>query len=404
MQTHMCMRTLALSVLAVSAAAEVFFEETFSNSDWEKTWISSEWKGDQMGEWKQTAGDWHVDAEREKGIMTTTDMKFHAISAKTKEFSAKDKTLVVQFSVKNEKRQYSFCGGGYIKLLPSVSMEDQKKFGGDTDYYIMFGPDMCAYDVSRIHMIFNHKGKNMLKNDEIKLEYSDKNEFTHLYTLVLHPDGKYEVYMDLKEKAKGEIVDGWDFPKKSKDDPDDKKPSDWVDTKQIADPEEKKPEGFDDIPKQIRDPEAKKPEDWDDDSDGEWEAPMIDNPEFKGEWKPKMIDNPAYKGEWKPKQIDNADYAPETYAKYENIGGVGFELWTVNNGSIFDNILICDSYDYAKEQAEKTWKLTFDKEKDAKEAWEKANKKDDEKKDDKKDDDDDDDEKKDDKKDDKKEL
>ena len=103
--------------------------------------------------------------------MTTTDMKFHAISAKTKEFSAKDKTLVVQFSVKNEKRQYSFCGGGYIKLLPSVSMEDQKKFGGDTDYHIMFGPDMCAYDVSRIHMIFNHKGKNMLKNDEIKLEY-----------------------------------------------------------------------------------------------------------------------------------------------------------------------------------------------------------------------------------------
>merc|ERR1712205_95075 len=94
-----------------------------------------------------------------------------------------------------------------------------------------------------------------------------------------------------------------------------------------------------------------------------------------------MIDNPAYKGEWKPKHIDNADYAPETYAKYENIGG------------IFDNILICDSYDYAKEQAEKTWKLTFDKEKDAKEAWEKANKKDDEKKDDKKDDDDDDDEK-----------
>ena len=35
----------------------------------------------------------------------------------------------------------------------------------------MFGPDMCAYDVSRIHLIFNHNGKNLLKNDEIKLEY-----------------------------------------------------------------------------------------------------------------------------------------------------------------------------------------------------------------------------------------
>ncbi len=27
---------------------------------------------------------------------------------------------------------------------------------------------------------------------------------------------------------------------------------------------------------------AKKPDDWDDEEDGEWEAPMIDNPEYKG--------------------------------------------------------------------------------------------------------------------------
>ena len=38
------------------------------------------------------------------------------------------------------------------------------------------------------------------------------------------------------------------------------------------------------------------PEDWDDEMDGEWEPPMIDNPEYKGEWKPRQIDNPAYKG------------------------------------------------------------------------------------------------------------
>jgi len=29
---------------------------------------------------------------------------------------------------------------------------------------------------------------------------------------------------------------------------------------------------------------------------GEWEAPMINNPEYKGKWKPKMIANPDYKG------------------------------------------------------------------------------------------------------------
>ena len=36
-----------------------------------------------------------------------------------------------------------------------------------------------------------------------------------------------------------------------------------------------------DKPEYIADPDATKPEDWDDDTDGEWEPPMITNPEFK---------------------------------------------------------------------------------------------------------------------------
>ena len=39
-------------------------------------------------------------------------------------------------------------------------------------------------------------------------------------------------------------------------------------------------EGVADIPAQIADPDATKPEDWDDEDDGEWEPPLIDNPEF----------------------------------------------------------------------------------------------------------------------------
>merc|ERR1712013_757735 len=63
-----------------------------------------------------------------------------------------------------------------------------------------------------------------------------------------------------------------------------------------------------------------KPEDWDDEMDGEWEPPMIDNPEYKGEWKPRQIDNPDYKGAWVHPEIDNPDYNPadaEGIAKYE---------------------------------------------------------------------------------------
>ena len=75
--------------------------------------------------------------------------------------------------------------------------------------------------------------------------------------------------------------------------------------------------------------------------------------------------------------VPNKDYAPATYAKYKDLSAVGFELWTVNGGSIFDNILVTDDKKYADKQAEKTWKKIKGEEgageKEAKEAWKKLN-------------------------------
>merc|ERR1712176_1252152 len=91
---------------------------------------------------------------------------------------------------------------------------------------------------------------------------------------------------------------------------------------------------------------------------------------YTGEWKIEKVDNPAYKGEWNPKQLDNPDYVEEVYP-FDDIGAVGFELWTVNKGSIFDNILLTDSYEHAKAVAEKVWKPFVEKEKDAKKEYDK---------------------------------
>ena len=138
-------------------------------------------------------------------MQASEDMKFHSISAPLdKKASTTDGTLVVQFTVKHEKKDYAFCGGGYIKLLPGKV--DAKAFGGDTPYSIMFGPDLCGYDVSRIHLIFEHNGENLLKEDEIKLDYADKDEFTHLYTLVLEKDGSYEVFLDQERGGLGRFA------------------------------------------------------------------------------------------------------------------------------------------------------------------------------------------------------
>ena len=56
----------------------------------------------------------------------------------------------------------------------------------------------------------------------------------------------------------------------------------WDEREEIPDPDATKPEDWD-KPEHIADPDATKPDDWDDDMDGEWEAPMVDNPDFKGE-------------------------------------------------------------------------------------------------------------------------
>jgi len=341
--------TLVLLALLGVSCGNIYFQETFDDS-WASRWIPSKSKESEgtQGKWGVSAGKFYNDEKEDKGLQTTEDARFYQITASFPKFSNKDKTLVLQYTAKHEQR--IDCGGGYIKLMPDGF--EAEKFNGDTPYNIMFGPDICGSSTKKTHLIFHYKGKNHLIKKEIKAE---SDEFTHLYTLILKPDNTYEVQIDGKEVSSGSLKEDWDMlPAKKIKDPKSSKPSDWVDEKQIADPNDKKPEGWDDIPAEIADPDAKKPEDWDDELDGQWEAPMIDNPDYKGEWKAKMIDNPAYKGEWIHPEIDNPDYFDDNnlYA-YDNNAAVGFELWQVKAGSIFDNIIVTDDVEEAKKFAEK---------------------------------------------------
>merc|ERR1711957_654229 len=93
-----------------------------------------------------------------------------------------------------------------------------------------------------------------------------------------------------------------------------------------------------------------------------------------GEFMAKKIENPAYKGEWSPKQIANKDYVKGEQLAAFDAKYIGYGLWIVNNGTIFDNILVTDDIDYAKAQGEKLWRPTSKGEKEVKEAWDKENK------------------------------
>lgn len=364
-----------LSTLVVAASATTYFKEEFDNS-WADRWVQSDFKSAEgtRGDFVLTAGKFYGDAEADKGVQTSQDARFYAYTAKFPTFSNEGKDLVLQYTVKHEQK--IDCGGGYLKLIPGTV--DQKNFNGDSDYNIMFGPDICGHSTKKVHLIFNYNGKNHLLKKNVPCE---TDEFTHLYTLILHPDNTYEIQIDQKEVAKGSLAEDWDMlePKEIKD-PEAKKPADWVDAKEIPDPEDKKPEGYDDIPAQIADPDATKPDDWDDELDGEWEAPQIANPEYKGEWKPKMIPNPEYKGEWVHPLVPNPKYKDDANLYlYKDNGAVGFELWQVKAGTIFDNILVTDSVEEAKAHADATWAKTKVGEKAMKEEQDKKAKEEEEK-------------------------
>merc|ERR1712087_442732 len=131
-------------------------------------------------------------------------------------------------------------------------------------------------------------------------------------------------------------------------DPEDKKPEDWVDSSMMDDPEDKKPDDWVEE-KRIVDESASKPDDWDDEEDGEWEAPMKDNPAYKGIWEAKKIANPEY--------VDD-----DKVYSYADFGFLGFDLWQVKGGTIFDNIILCDDVAEADEFAKK-WKALNEVEK-----------------------------------------
>jgi calnexin len=139
----------------------------------------------------------------------------------------------------------------------------------------------------------------------------------------------------------------------------------------------------------VPDADAVKPEEWDDEEDGAWTAPLVPNPKcaaapgcgawvrpskanpaYKGKWSAPYVDNPAFKGEWAPRKIANPDYAEDlTPSHFSSIGGIGFELWTMDEDLAFDNIYVGHSVEEAKALADETWarKLPIEQGKEKKE-------------------------------------
>uniref|UniRef100_A0A8C6VS21 Calreticulin 3 n=1 Tax=Naja naja TaxID=35670 RepID=A0A8C6VS21_NAJNA len=294
---------------------------------WKERWVVSQYKSN-YGKFRLTAGNFYGDREADKGLQTSENLKFYAISSRFQPFSNKGKSLVIQYTVKHEQK--IDCGGGYVKLFPSNL--NQKNMSGESLYYIMFGPDICGSDTKKVHIILNYKNKVYPVKKQIRCKVDG---FTHLYTLVLKSDHTYKVKIDNKMVISGILEDDWDF----------------LPPRRIKDPAE--------ISNEFQSWEfenAEKPKDWDDAAQGTWKPPLLKNPLYRGEWRPRKIPNPNYKGIWPHPQIVNPEYVPDpSLSVYENISVIGLDLWQVRSGTIFDNFLITDDEKYAKKFGDETW-------------------------------------------------
>lgn len=358
----------------------MYFAEHFDDRErFNRQWIKSTAKKEGISEdIAKYDGEWSLEAPLKDGLIGDLGLvlkskaKHSAIAAKlSRPFNFNTKPLIVQYEVYLQDGQE--CGGAYLKLLSDTpDTRNLAQFHDKTPYTIMFGPDKCGND-HKLHFIFRHKNP---KNGSVEEKHCNKpkerieepftDKMPHLYTLVVKPDNSFEILLDKKVINSGSLLEDFNppvNPPEEIDDPNDKKPTDWDEREKIPDPSATKPADWDESapaqivdesavmpdgwlenePSHIPDPDATRPGDWDSEMDGEWEAPLIDNPvcaeavgcgpwekplinnpNYKGKWIAPLIDNPNYQGKWKPKRIPNPDYFEDKHP---------FKMHTVVGGS-----------------------------------------------------------------------
>jgi hypothetical protein len=420
------MRSLTLSFIALAASGafaqsdvpkpaftpttlEASFIEQFTE-DWSERWTASEAtkKTPVGGETFSYVGKWVVEEpsisviEDDKGLVAKSKAAHHAISAALKTpLDFKDKPLVVQYEVKYQKG--GNCGGGYVKLLEDGFQTSGKEFSDTTPWVVMFGPDLTCPG-TKVHFIFRHMNPRTGETEEKHLKIPPRptiEKLTNLYTLIVNPDNTFEILINGESDKKGSLLEDFNpsvNPPKEISDPEDKKPEDWDERSKIPDPSATKPDDWDeDEPREIPDedavkpegwldnepltipdPDATKPEEWDDEEDGDWIAATIPNPKcaeadgcgewkrptkyniaYKGKWYAPQVDNPAYKGVWAPRKIPNPEYFEDLtpVKSLAKIGGVGIELWTMTEDILFDNLYVGHSAEDAKKLAAETFEI-----------------------------------------------
>ncbi|KAJ6386727.1 hypothetical protein OIU78_016625 [Salix suchowensis] len=305
-------RRVTLRVAIVFLLAFVSFNQLFADDDtilyetfdesFSGRWIVSE-KEDYKGEWKHEKSKGHDDY----GLLVSEPAKKYAIVKELDEPVSLKDGIVLQFETRLQNGLE--CGGAYLKYLrPQDAGWVPKGFDSESPYSIMFGPDKCG-TTNKVHFILKHKNPKSGEYVEHHLKFPPSvphDKLTHVYTAILKSDNELQILAPKTDNPKCEEAPGC----------------------------------------------------------GEWKRPMKRNPAYKGKWHAPLIDNPNYKGIWKPQDIPNPNYFELDQPDFEPIAAVGIEIWTMQDGILFDNVLIAKDEKFAASIRDTTWKPKFDAEKE----------------------------------------
>lgn len=302
------------------------FVEQFANAKdgiWHPQWISS---GSTTTSGKSYSKLWKITEEtslkgrkNDQGLFIQGENSHYAISAASEQpFTFKhDRPIVVQYEVKKERPQE--CSGAYAKLIADSKYFDPHYFNDMTPFAILFGPDYCG-SKNEILLQLTQRNSQTGRHETWKLRNQLRSSvdtvLSTLYTLIIHQDETFNILVNNVSVFEGSLQNDFDLIS--------------------SDGTENMPEWWDDR-EYIRDPTAMPALGED---EATWDAPFIKNANYHGPWTGHGGDPPT-------SSLTRGQLLP--------IAGVGFEIWSVEAGIIFDNIIVTQDDQMLKSFTETTW-------------------------------------------------
>ena len=178
---------------------EVLCEEQFLlREEFDDSW-HSRWRGSRLKWWNRPATvrqssspQWFLD----KGLATAVPGEPHHLHRNLAASPTKRKPFVVHFQAAVEQPKAG-CSLGYFGVV-SHACDDAP----NPDFLLQFGPKVCS-GANHTELLV-HLGKGTAKSALHSLEVSPLRE-SHFYTLVLHENATFEVFVDMELKAIGTV-------------------------------------------------------------------------------------------------------------------------------------------------------------------------------------------------------